>query len=126
MKKSLGILFSIITLVLIPLLTDSGKEAIFGFIKRYAGLFDYWREVVIFILLVILIFLFIKLRTPKNKLKMQFEQLWDKDKNLFCKTCETPVDRDLDELWCPKCKKEVELFDGERKINLQQAKHRLR
>ncbi|WP_261283818.1 hypothetical protein [Serratia proteamaculans] len=126
MKKLFGLLFLIITSIVIPLLTDSGKEFVFGFVKQGVGLVSYWREILIFLLLTIIMLLLIKVFSPKNKFKMQFEQLWDKDKNLYCKTCKTPVDRDMEDLWCPHCRKEIELFDGGEKLNLLQARKLLR
>lgn len=91
-----------------------------------APAFLYWREVVIAVLAIWVVALQVKIRKPSSRYKMKFEQLWDKEGTLFCKTCKTPVDRDMDALWCPHCKKEVKLFDGRRQITLHEAKIRLK
>ncbi|MGO0676052.1 hypothetical protein [Citrobacter werkmanii] len=127
MKKILAGIFFILTSIAIPMLTDSGKEFIYGFARGYITPYlVYWREFAIAVLAITVVVLLAKLRKPSSQYKMKFEQLWDKDGTLYCKTCKTPVDRDIDGLWCPSCKKEVELFDGKRKINLHDARIRLK
>ncbi|EPC2362412.1 hypothetical protein ABKV78_01350 [Enterobacter asburiae] len=127
MKKLITVVLFILTSIAIPMLTDSGKNFIFGFAKEYlTPALLYWREVLIVALAVWVIALLARNSKPTTPYKMRFEQLWDKEGTLFCKTCKTPVDRDLDALWCPHCKKEVELFDGRRKITLYEARMRLK
>ncbi|HAO0817177.1 TPA: hypothetical protein IG238_001643 [Escherichia coli] len=127
MKSAVKVVIGIVTLGIIPMLTDSGKEWVYGFVNQHIHvLVAYWREILITVQMLTIIFLLMKLIASKSKFKMKFEQLWDGDGTLYCKTCKTPVDRDLDSLWCPSCKKEIELFDGQRKITLHEAKNRLR